>query len=271
MAELVVFGATHTGMIRDHNEDNLAHATVGDVHLVIVADGMGGHAGGQVASRLAVDTIREAFERLIGTSDPMTAITAAVAEANTRIRAEADADGELHGMGATCVVAAVRDDLLYYTHLGDCRLYLVREGKIIQLTRDHTMVQRLVDYGIIPAEAARFHPDKNIVSRALGGSVEVELDDPLEPVVLREGDRFILCSDGLFDLVSDDEVLETVLDSDPAEVCDALIALANEAGGRDNVTVQVGSYILKSDYSSSDSVQGSEGKTFEGTETGDEG
>jgi protein phosphatase len=239
-ASLAVHGLSDVGRFREDNEDNWGCHVFANVHLLIVADGMGGHAGGKVASRLAVETIRETFERMLPEGDVAAAINRAMSDANARIREMAVFNEDLKGMGATCITAAVRNGLLYYTHVGDCRLYILRGGELKRVTSDHTMVQRMVEMGILTIEMARMHPDKNIVSRALGGGEFIELDDPVEPIALEPGDRFILCSDGLFDLVGDDEIRSALSNGDPGGSASKLVEIANEAGGRDNVTVVVG-------------------------------
>ena len=240
---LVMGNHSHTGMVRPENEDYLGYYRVGDAHVIVVADGMGGHAGGKVASRVAVETVRDTFAVAdFATTPVFDLIAGAIRAANSAIRAASAAEPKLKGMGATCVLVVIRDGLLYHSHLGDCRLYFFRAGELKRLTKDHTVVQRLLDGGIITPEEAKTHPEKNIVSRALGGREEPELDIPAEPLRLEIGDRFLICSDGLFDLVTDDEIREIATKEHPQEACKQLIALANGKGGRDNVTVQVGLY-----------------------------
>ena len=240
---LVIGNHSHTGMVRAENEDYLGYYRVADAHVIVVADGMGGHAGGKVASRVAVESVRDLFLAADLAATPIfDLIGLAIKSANAAIRAGSAADPKLKGMGATCVLVVVRDGMLYHSHLGDCRLYFFRGGGLQRLTKDHTVVQRLVDGGIISAEEAKIHPEKNIVSRALGGREEPELDIPIEPLRLEIGDRFLMCSDGLFDLVTDDEIREHATKDHPQEAAKRLIALANEKGGRDNVTVQIGLY-----------------------------
>ena len=240
---LVIGNHSHTGMVRAENEDYLGYYRVGDAHVVVVADGMGGHAGGKVASRIAVETVRDVFQAADFSKMPVFDVIAlAIRSANAAIRAGSAAEPKLKGMGATCVLAVVRDGMLYHSHLGDCRLYFFRGGELKRLTKDHTVVQRLLDGGIITAEEAKIHPEKNIVSRALGGREEPELDIPAEPLRLEVGDRFLMCSDGLVDLVTDDEIGDLATKDHPHEAAKRLIALANEKGGRDNVTVQIGLY-----------------------------
>jgi protein phosphatase len=240
---LVIGNHSHVGMVRPENEDYLGYYSHDGTHVVIVADGMGGHAGGKVASRVAVETIRDVFLSANLEAEPVFEVVArALRAANINIRSESASDARLKGMGATCAIAVVREGRLFHSHLGDCRVYFLRGGELKRITKDHTVVQRLLDGGIITVEEAKVHPEKNIVSRALGGREDPELDIPAEPIRLEVGDRFLLCSDGLFDLVTDEEILEIASKNHPQEACQKLVALANEKGGRDNVTVQIGLY-----------------------------
>ena len=232
--ELRSAGVTDTGNVRPTNQDHLL--TEGD--LVAVADGMGGHRGGEVASRLAVDTMKEAFG-----DDPTAAgLAEAVRRANTAVWEQAQAEPELAGMGTTiAAVARVREEgseRLAIVNVGDSRAYLFKEGRLSRLTSDHSLVADLVRSGELTEEGAREHPHRNILTRAVGVGPEVEPAVAVaEPA---SGDRLLLCSDGLFNELADDEitsVLSTV--AEPESAADRLVRLAKEHGGNDNITVVV--------------------------------
>lgn len=226
--------ATDVGRARDHNED---HAVA--VHpLYLVADGMGGHAAGEVASHLAIDIMRE----LCGT----TAISApSVAEQVERVNERILRDGRLHperrGMGTTLtgLVALEGDPMTWCVlNVGDSRVYRCAEGTLEQLTTDHSEVQELVEAGIIAPEDARGHPLGNIITRSLGQVPGVSADTWVRPAV--PGERFVVCSDGLTNELTDAQIRERVKGADhPQQVADRLVRAAVDAGGRDNVTVIV--------------------------------
>jgi protein phosphatase len=233
--------ATDTGRVRSANQDS--YVVLPDRGLYVVADGMGGAQGGEVASRLAVETIEASYV------DPsVDALTDAIAEANHRIFTAADDDPALHGMGTTTVAIALlpeeEDDedgaaqQLMIVNVGDSRAYLFRDGGLTQITDDHSVVAELVRDGRITPEEAEEHPQRNIITRVLGVYPEVTPD--LWPVDAVRGDRYLLCSDGLFNEVGRDRMAAVLrrLD-DPSEAAAELVRLANEGGGRDNITVIV--------------------------------
>jgi protein phosphatase len=240
--------ATHVGRLRTINQD--AYVLLPDRELFVVADGMGGHQGGEVAARLAIETLQVAYQDHTAES-----LTDAIAVANHRIRNEGDADPNLRGMGTTVVALALMPDEpdpdaepvdddsepplhLVIANVGDSRAYLHRDGSLVQLTEDHSVVADLVRDGRITAEEAESHPQRNIVTRVLGVYETVDVDLwPIDPVT---GDRFLLCSDGLFNEVGTDQISAVLrrLD-DPSEAAAELVRLANEGGGRDNITAIV--------------------------------
>jgi serine/threonine protein phosphatase PrpC len=203
-----------------------------------VLDGMGGHAGGSTAARIGTDTVRGQLD--LSEADYAERIASAVKAANLVIHQQAREDRSLRGMGTTVVVLLLELETptAWWAHVGDSRIYLVREHTIRRLTRDHTMVQSLVDDGIISREEARNHPRANMISRSLGARPEVEVDVS-EPFTPLDGDIFVLCSDGLSGLVDEEEIAETVRALEPEEAVARLIERANEEGGPDNITVQV--------------------------------
>lgn len=228
--------ATDKGRVRSNNQDSFL--LLPDRGLWVVADGMGGAQGGEVASRLAVETFEDAYEEQTEQS-----LAEVVAEANHRIY-EAAASTELRGMGTTAVgLALVSDDdsdrqHLVVVNVGDSRAYLYRDGGLTQLTDDHSVVAELVRDGRITAEEADVHPQRNVITRVLGVYPEVAADLwPIDPV---RGDRYLLCSDGLFNEVGDDQMAAVLRRlGDPSEAAAELVRLANEGGGRDNITVIV--------------------------------
>ncbi|MCQ2056631.1 MAG: Stp1/IreP family PP2C-type Ser/Thr phosphatase [Bacteroidaceae bacterium] len=237
----LVVGQTDVGRKRAANEDNMGNAITQNGLVSVVCDGMGGHVGGATASRIAVDAI---LENLKGSyyEDPRIAIGESIDIANRAILNEASARPELSGMGSTCVLLIVRNGKVYIGHVGDSRIYLIRSKRIIQLTKDHSYVQMLVDRREITKEQAEHHPRKNEITNALGipnMSPATVADDAIIP---EAGDCFILCSDGLSGMVSD-EVINKVVSrqselSAQARV-DRLISIANENGGVDNITAQM--------------------------------
>jgi protein phosphatase len=239
---LVIAHRTDTGRQRKENQDACGfwRDTASGDYLLIVADGMGGAACGSSASQLAVRTIQEIF---FNPALQQTAINdrlnQAILQANRAVLEEAAANPQCQGMGTTCVTAAISGRYAFLAHVGDSRIYLVREQRIIRLTKDHSLVQRLLDDGLIDEEEATAHPQKNVLQRAIGPREDVVPDIRPEPVELQSDDALILCTDGLCGLVRDEEMFALVKQNDPQTACDALVALANERGGYDNITVAV--------------------------------
>jgi protein phosphatase len=217
--------ASHPGQVRAGNEDS-ALALDG---LFVVADGMGGHAAGEVASRVAVETLQ---------AHAGTDIVTAVRSANQAIMDRADADPALRGMGTTVCAVALVDGHLDVVNVGDSRAYLLRDGELLQITEDHNLVAQLEREGRLTAEEARVHPQRNIITRVLGNDPDVEVD--VFPVDAYKGDRFLVTSDGLFNEVLDDAIADVLrTHRPPQEAADELVRIANVAGGRDNITVVV--------------------------------
>lgn len=229
---------TDVGRERAENQDACGHVITDDLAVFFVCDGMGGYAGGSTASRLAVETITGQFQ---ASEAPMKErITNAIRAANLVIHQRATEDKSLRHMGTTVVLLVIEraERRAWWAHVGDSRIYLLRGDVIRRLTRDHTMVQSLVDDGIISREEARNHPRSNVISRSLGTRPEVEVDVS-EPFDLLEGDSFLLCSDGLHGLVEDEEAAHLVRSLPPEDAVERLIERANEEGGPDNITAQV--------------------------------
>lgn len=236
---------TDPGCVRDVNEDSSRFISPNDAEvlskkgaLLIVADGMGGHSAGEIASSLAVDTISRIYFEIEG--NPTDSLKAAFAEANARIYAASKSDEKLEGMGTTCTALVVQNNSALAAHVGDTRLYLMRGGELYLMTEDHSAVMEMVKLGIISIEQARHHEDKNVIVRALGTAPQVEVSSWENPLKVREHDQFVVCSDGLTDLVEDKEIKSVVLSaSDNHAACENLIQLAKTRGGYDNITVGI--------------------------------
>ncbi len=220
------------------NEDAAVYKETAHGLLAVVCDGMGGHAGGKEASELAVATIVEIVEAAPPATTPRAALQRAIEEANARVWAMPTAEAG-YRPGSTVVAILVHAAGAEVAHVGDSRLYLVHAGAISQVTRDHSMVQQMVDHNLIRAEDAAKHPDANKILRALGIAKEVEVDVRAEPIVYAAGDVFVLCSDGLSDLVEPAEILQIAGSQPPAQAAGQLVDLANARGGHDNITAMV--------------------------------
>lgn len=224
--------ATHQGMVRDNNEDSMFPDSSGesiDTAVLIVADGMGGHVAGEVASRIAVNT---AASISLEPEDR-------VAAANRAIREEVAREPSLEGMGTTLTLVHLEEGgRANLAHIGDSRAYLLRSGDLRQLSEDHTVAAEYVASGKITAEEARSHPQRHMLTRCLGLTRFVNVD--IVELELQVGDRLLLCSDGLTDMVFDDDLATALGDGAPVDdVTWRLIEMANEAGGVDNITVIV--------------------------------
>jgi len=233
------------GCLRQNNEDSYGYWEPEDDRqflrkgrLAVVADGMGGYEGGQEASRLAVETLVAVYRDFSG-DDPQAALVEALQAAHEQIRQYSFAHPELRGMGTTCTAAAIVQDALYYVHVGDTRLYLIRDGQITRVTRDHSYVGRLVESGMISPEEAENHPQRNILTAALGTNPDLIMDSPGQPEPLRPEDVLLICSDGLWGLVRDSEILDSVENKSAEQAGRKLIELARERGGPDNITVEI--------------------------------
>jgi len=237
---------TDIGRMRANNEDNLISVVPQDRHLLqakgalfVVSDGMGGHSRGEVASKLAIQKVEESYYQNLQDDIP-TALQEAIKQANAAIyqayeaeRAQGASDFD---MGATCVAAVLHDQMLYAANVGDSRVYVLHEGQLRQVTRDHSMVAQLVERGEITPAEARTHEKRHQIYRCLGLS-EVEVDLFTEPV--REGDTLILCTDGLCGVLEDEDLRAIVEQYGPEDSVQHLIARANEEGGPDNITAIV--------------------------------
>jgi protein phosphatase len=232
------------GCRRDLNEDSGVCVVPHDAAvlqskgvLVVVADGMGGHAAGEVASRLAVETVRAAYYAAV--ADPGVALLDAFAIANRAIHDAATGDERHRGMGTTCTALALHGDQASCAHVGDSRLYMLRGSSLYAMTEDHSAVRDMVNRGMISAAEARRHEDRNVLLRALGTHSRVDVASWGRPLPVRRGDCFVLCSDGLHDLVEAEELRAAAARLAPADACAHLVRLARARGGYDNITVAV--------------------------------
>jgi protein phosphatase len=240
-------GDTNVGMKRDHNEDSFYLPL--NERLAVVADGMGGHASGEVASRMAVDTIVSYFRETEGSqeltwpfkvdrghSHTINRLNTAIKLANQQIFDEAERNPECHGMGTTLVSSLFLDDVMLVGHVGDSRLYRIREGGIEQVTEDHSLLNDYIKMKKLSESEIAHFPHKNVIVRALGMKSSVEVDIIVEHP--RLGDLYLLCSDGLSGMVSDTEIAGLAIEEpDLDKLCERLIATANANGGDDNITV----------------------------------
>jgi len=230
------FAGTDVGLARSGNEDSHLRGRT----VFAVADGLGGHQGGEVASAMAVEPLAALDGRAFADADQAAeALTAAIQAANQAILQRGRSDPELWGMGTTVTAAAVAHDrVLQLAHVGDSRAYLLRKGAPLrQLTTDHTVVAEAVERGLLTRQQAASHPQRGVVTRAVGLDPDVLVDLP-EPLELEPGDQVLLCSDGLTEVVDDDQIAGVLAEQvDGGDACGTLIAAANRAGGPDNVTV----------------------------------
>jgi PPM family protein phosphatase len=262
------FGLTDPGTVRDTNQDQFLIAVLRKVlhvqrtslpaprlqygsdqsHLFVVADGMGGHAAGEKASALAIDSVDafildtfQWFAHFKGQEEDklLADFQSALGQANARLLAEAAERPELHGMGTTLTLAYALNDMLFVAHAGDSRCYLFRNRLLYRLTRDHTLVEEMVRRGALNAQQAANYGWRHVITNAVGGtSAKVKVE--VHRVHLEAGNAVLLCSDGLTNMVSDEEIARILqAEADPERACDQLVAQANEQGGKDNITVIV--------------------------------
>jgi protein phosphatase len=249
MVRIDVFGLTDVGKKRKHNED--AFALEAGEGFFVVADGMGGHAAGEVAAKITVETIGE-FIAATRQKEEATwpfkynhklqfnsnRLAVAIEKANDRVMAAVAAQPWLKGMGTTVVAGLLNERILSLAHVGDSRAYLYRAGELTRLTDDHSWVHEQVTAGILTEDEAKTHPLKNVVTRALGGGASVSPD--LREMEFKVADMFLFCSDGLTTMLSDEEIRDMIASDDTKgaeDICHVLVDLANEKGGVDNITV----------------------------------
>ncbi len=231
-------GKTDTGRKRDSNQDNifLSDEALGPLpNLYIVADGMGGHAAGDFASRYAINIVTD-FIKNSTIKNPISLLKRAMVYASNEVYKEAEKDKKKLGMGTTMVACVVDDNKLFVGNIGDSRLYLIND-EIRQITMDHSLVEELIRSGQLDRKKGRNHPEKNIITRAMGSRDEA-MPDFFE-IDLNPGDRILMCSDGLSNMVENDELHDIVMEHDPKSAVDTLISRANYYGGNDNISALV--------------------------------
>lgn len=238
--ELKVVVLTDTGLVRTNNEDSakfikpsrrLEHLG----YLGIVADGMGGHHAGEVASTLAVEII--AGEYYKKADDPETGLYLAFSKANRMIWKKARTNAAFEGMGTTCTAVVIFNSKVYLAHIGDSRLYLFKQGMLTQLSTDHTYVQELLNQGVISPEEAQVHQERNVLTRVLGTQYSLRADIMEIPQSFEKGDRLLLCSDGLYDYFSREELAGYLTEPVLGNAAQNLVDAARQRGGYDNITV----------------------------------
>lgn len=244
--ELEFAALTDTGMVRAHNEDSIA--CLPEYGLAVLADGMGGHRGGDIASGIATAIVRDAMTQQLGRISPSLKIIKAkkmrsivgqaVQQANSAIFTTAMENAEYAGMGTTLVVALFRHDYVVLANIGDSRAYLIRDQSMVQLTRDHSYLQEQIDAGFLSQEEARVSENRNLVTRALG--IEAMANADINEHATLPGDLFMLCSDGLTDMLTDARILAEIGQSGTlVEACERLVRQANLHGGADNISVML--------------------------------
>lgn len=238
------------GRAREANEDYFGYAEPEDDEaysrkgrLIIIADGMGGYEGGQLASRFAVETIRENY-LATPADDPADALLESFQLAHHKIRQFSREHAEVDQMGTTCTAAVLMGSQLYFANIGDSRLYLIRGMELKQLTQDDSYVNKMVLSGMLSREEAETHPNRNVLTAALGSNTQDATPSASKsPESLLPGDTLLLCTDGLHGLVSNQEILDSVNGRSASEACQELVTLANAHGGPDNITVQIVRYL----------------------------
>jgi PPM family protein phosphatase len=237
--KIVIGNATDLGNVRRTNQDYYGTYTGQFGTIILVCDGMGGHAGGEVASQIAVQSIESDFEVLTHSSDPRFELSHALINAHNKILAYASTHPELHEMGTTVVTLFIKNNEAFVAHAGDSRAYLFRGDNVLRLTKDHSLVQEMIDADMITSEEAKSHPQKNVVTKVLGAArkdIEPEVSNAM-PIF--KNDMFMLCTDGLTTHIEDDEMQTVVRNHSPQKSCDVLIRMAKDRGGLDNITVQI--------------------------------
>ena len=244
--KILLHGQTDVGSVRDHNEDAIGCEE--NIALAVLADGMGGHRGGEMASAITVSTVLESISEKVndiktGETDPETGYSAeslavhdAIALANTNVHNSSEANAQYRGMGTTVVVVMFYDNRFTVAHVGDSRLYRLRDDELEQITRDHSLMQELIDRGFYTPEQARNSLNKNLVTRAIGIDAKVQID--VQEDVAMVDDIYLLCSDGVTDMIEDDLIEKAMIENsdDLEKSATEIIRLANEHGGKDNIS-----------------------------------
>lgn len=235
----VVVAMSDVGRVRTENEDFMGYVRRSGGQMLVVADGMGGHSGGYEASRITVDQFRAQFLASEAEQDPAEVMSAAVIAANSSVRAVADSNSALKGLGTTVVAAIVRNGEAWISHVGDSRAYLIRDGSVELLTQDHSRINRMIAEGLIKPSQAANHPMGHILERSVGCAEVVEADVRTETVTLRPHDRLMLCSDGYWGLMTDEDIARQFALSDLKSAVEMAIGAALARGADDNTTIGV--------------------------------
>lgn len=235
---LEVSAETDTGLQREHNEDHLAFSLLDSntAILAVVADGMGGHHGGAEASRRVVEELQSQATRLFDSAISSKALCDLICSANDRLYQFSRSHLGTPGMGTTVVALSIQQGMANYAFVGDSRLYRFRNGDCLQLSNDHTLVAQMVRDGLLTAEQAIDHPDRNVITRALGTSAQIEVETCLQALTIEIGDSYLLCSDGLYESLTTTDISQIIAAQSTAQACRQLIALANARGGDDNIS-----------------------------------
>ncbi|HPM02815.1 MAG TPA: Stp1/IreP family PP2C-type Ser/Thr phosphatase [Candidatus Cloacimonadota bacterium] len=232
---LEIGNMTHMGMVREKNQDYYGTYDTVNGKLVIVCDGMGGYQGGEIASQLAVETVKQVISSEM-TDNIHHLILSALHRAHQVIKEKQGEDSALSDMGTTIVMLLVKEHQFWFAHVGDSRIYLLRQGELQRLNKDHSLVQQMIDGGLISEEQARSHPKKNIITRALGAKDGTP--DVSGPYSVFQGDKFLLCTDGMYGYFNDSEIQE-ILKRETQNACSEFVSISNQRGGDDNITVQI--------------------------------
>ncbi len=235
------FQLTDKGQAREKNEDALGSYEYEDGVLMIVADGLGAHNAGEVASTLAIEVMEREMSLAAVPKLSMKSLRHAVQQANLDVYQKAITVPELYHMGTAVIASAITGSTLFTAHIGDCRLYMLRNGVFTQLTKDHTWVGERVQYGILTPEEARTHPNRHMLTRYLGYELLASID--FLKIDVRPGDVLLQCSDGAYEALLDPELAEIIQSNTPEAACKTIIQKAREAGAEDNISVQVASVI----------------------------
>jgi len=249
---LKVVVKTDMGNVRKNNEDAGTYVKIADENIanekgsmLLVADGMGGHNAGEVASKIAMETVSEEYFKKGSNAEKEKALANAFVAANKKIFNMSQADESYKGMGTTCTVLIITGQQVYFAHAGDTRAYILKDNKITQITEDHTYVQQLVNNGDITAAEADVHPQRNVLINAMGTKPTLRVDTGKMKLTFNENDKLLLCSDGLHDYLSDAELADAMQKDDLQEIANYLVAEAKRRGGKDNITVALAQKIMK--------------------------
>jgi len=241
--QLQTSSTTDIGKIRENNEDSFLELNVDNssekLLLLVVADGMGGHLAGEVASKTVVNSIEDYFKSQDNNlKNALGSLKNSIEVANQNVMQASKDKEELKGMGSTCTAMLILNNKTFLAHVGDSRAYLVRDKKITQLTKDHTLAEKMLDSGIISKEEAKSSPHRNMLIKAVGISDDIEVET-YDPFTANQGDVFLLCSDGLTEYIDEEEICSILNIYEPEEACKLLVNMANKRGGKDNITVQI--------------------------------